>query len=105
MASNHHGSGYRQNYEREYEGGKDELSESLRKQIERGRKVRAVEYNKALDRIPALNAGLNELFEQRYEAILTPATAERRRPAWIRPGPRPSARSGRFAGCRPSPCR
>lgn len=63
------------NYEREYERGKDKLSESLRKQIERGRKVRALEYNNALDRIPALNAGLNELFEQRYEAILTPATA------------------------------
>ncbi len=63
------------NYESEYERGKDKLSESLSKQIERGRKVRAVEYNKALDQIPALNAGMNELFEQRYDAILTPATA------------------------------
>jgi Asp-tRNA(Asn)/Glu-tRNA(Gln) amidotransferase A subunit family amidase len=63
------------NYEFEYQRGKDKLSESLRGQIERGRKVRAVEYNKALGRIPALNAGLNELFDQRYDAILTPATA------------------------------
>ena len=63
------------NYEPEYEQGKDKLSESLRGQIERGRRVRAVEYNKALDQIPALNAVLNELFEQRFEAILTPATA------------------------------
>jgi len=36
--------------------------------------VRAVDYNNALDRVPALNRGLNELFELRYEAILTPAT-------------------------------
>jgi Asp-tRNA(Asn)/Glu-tRNA(Gln) amidotransferase A subunit family amidase len=63
------------NYEQEYEQGKDKLSESLRDQIERGRRVRAVEYNKALGRIPVLNGVLNELFEQRFEAILTPATA------------------------------
>jgi len=62
------------NYEQEYEQGKDKLSESLRGQIERGRKLRAVEYNKALDEIPALNAVLQELFEQRFEAFLTPAT-------------------------------
>jgi len=47
----------------------------LRAQIERGRRVRAVDYNKALDSVPALNRGLNELFELRYEVILTPATA------------------------------
>jgi Asp-tRNA(Asn)/Glu-tRNA(Gln) amidotransferase A subunit family amidase len=63
------------NYEQEYEQGKDKLSESLRGQIERGRRVRAVEYNKALGRIPVLNGVLNEMFEQRFEAILTPATA------------------------------
>ena len=63
------------NYEPEYQEGRDKLSAALRGQIERGRRVRAVDYNKALDRVPALNRGLNELFELRYEAILTPATA------------------------------
>ena len=63
------------NFEAEYRDGRDKLSEALRGQIERGRKVRAVDYNKALDQVPALNRGLNELFELRYEAILTPATA------------------------------
>ena len=63
------------NYETDYKLGRDKLSESLRSQIERGRKVRAVDYNKALDQVPALNAALNHLFELRYEAILTPATA------------------------------
>jgi Asp-tRNA(Asn)/Glu-tRNA(Gln) amidotransferase A subunit family amidase len=60
-------------FEQEYERGADRLSESLRGQIERGRRVSAVEYNKALGRIPALNAAMNELFELRYDAILTPA--------------------------------
>ncbi len=63
------------NFEAEYRDGRDKLSAALRGQIERGRKVRAVDYNKALDQVPALNRGLNELFELRYEAILTPATA------------------------------
>ena len=63
------------NFEAEYEQGRDKLSDSLRAQIERGRRVRAIDYNQALDRVPALIHGLNELFEQRYEALLTPATA------------------------------
>lgn len=63
------------NYEAEYEGGRDKLSEALRGQIERGRRVRAVDYNKALDQVPALNGALSQLFDLRYEAILTPATA------------------------------
>ena len=57
----------------EYENGADRLSASLRGQIERGRRVLAVDYNRALDAIPALNRTLNELFEQRYDAIITPA--------------------------------
>ena len=89
------------NYEREYEQGKDKLSESLRAQIARGRRVRAVEYNKALDRIPALNAALNELFEQRYEAILTPATAGTAPPGLDSTGSRVTALDA--AGCRRSP--
>ena len=62
------------NYEPEYSKGRDKLSETLRAQIERGRKVRAVDYNKALDQVPALNRALEQMFELRYEAILTPAT-------------------------------
>lgn len=62
------------NFEAEYQQGRDKLSATLCGQIERGRRVRAVDYNKALDQVPALNRGLNELFEVRYEAILTPAT-------------------------------
>ena len=63
------------NYETEYRDGRDKLSETLRSQLERGRKVRAMDYNKALDQIPALNNALDHMFELRYEAILTPATA------------------------------
>jgi Asp-tRNA(Asn)/Glu-tRNA(Gln) amidotransferase A subunit family amidase len=56
----------------EYERGRDRLSERLRDMIERGRRVLAVDYNRALERVPAYNARLAELF-QRYDAILTPA--------------------------------
>jgi len=62
------------NYEGDYRKGRDQLSAALREQIERGRRVRAVDYNKALDQVPALNAALAQMFELRYEAILTPAT-------------------------------
>jgi len=62
------------NFEAEYQEGRDKLSETLRSQLERGRKIRAVDYNKALDQIPALNNALAHMFELRYEAILTPAT-------------------------------
>ncbi len=62
------------NLGQEYDKGRDKLSESLRGQIERGRKVSAVEYNRALGKIPALNRALDELFDNRYDAILTPAT-------------------------------
>lgn len=59
-------------FEKEYDEGRDRLSESLRGQIERGRAVAAVDYLKALARIPILNAGFDELFD-RFDAILTPA--------------------------------
>src|SRR5436190_1880824 len=47
---------------------------SCRRRISSRRRstVRAVEYNRALDGMSALNAGLERLFE-RYDAILTPA--------------------------------
>jgi len=61
------------NLRREWEHGRDRLSPALRARIEQGREVRAVDYLRALGRVPELNASLTELFEQRYDAILTPA--------------------------------
>jgi Asp-tRNA(Asn)/Glu-tRNA(Gln) amidotransferase A subunit family amidase len=61
------------NLRREWDKGRDKLSPALRARIEQGREVRAVDYLRALGRIPELNASLTELFEQRYDAILTPA--------------------------------
>ncbi|HEY1269482.1 MAG TPA: amidase [Candidatus Binatia bacterium] len=61
------------NLEREYNNGRDMLSEGLRRQIERGREVRAVDYQRALSRIAPLNESFAEVFERRYDAILTPA--------------------------------
>jgi Asp-tRNA(Asn)/Glu-tRNA(Gln) amidotransferase A subunit family amidase len=67
------------NLAREYEKGRDRLSEPLRALIERGRKVLAVDYQQALARIAPVHESFLELFEQRYDAILTPAA----------PGPAP----------------
>jgi Asp-tRNA(Asn)/Glu-tRNA(Gln) amidotransferase A subunit family amidase len=61
------------NLEREWEKGRDRLSESLRAQIERGREVRALDYQRALARIRPMYESFVELFEQRCDAILTPA--------------------------------
>jgi Asp-tRNA(Asn)/Glu-tRNA(Gln) amidotransferase A subunit family amidase len=61
------------NLRREWEHGRDKLSAALRARIEHGRGVRALDYLDALGRVPELNASLTELFEQRYDAILTPA--------------------------------
>jgi Asp-tRNA(Asn)/Glu-tRNA(Gln) amidotransferase A subunit family amidase len=61
------------NLGREYEKGRDRLSESLRAQLERGREVRAVDYLRAVARSRPLHESFVELFEQRYDAILTPA--------------------------------
>ena len=61
------------NLEREWEKGRDRLSEKLRAQIERGRQVRALDYQRALVRIDPIHDSFVELFEQRYDAILTPA--------------------------------
>ena len=56
----------------EYEKGRDRLSESLRKQLERGRTHTAFDYQRALARIPQVTNGLDPIFD-RYDAILTPA--------------------------------
>lgn len=61
------------NLEREWQKGRDKLSEQLRTQIENGREVRAVDYQRALRRIHPIHESFVELFEQRYDAILTPA--------------------------------
>jgi Asp-tRNA(Asn)/Glu-tRNA(Gln) amidotransferase A subunit family amidase len=61
------------NLEREWEYGRDRLSESLREQLERGREVRALDYQRALARIRPIHETFVEMFEQRYDAILTPA--------------------------------
>ena len=61
------------NLEREWERGRDRLSDALRAQLERGRDVRAVDYQRALARVPALAESFTELFVLRYDAILTPA--------------------------------
>jgi len=57
---------------REWDKGRDKLSPALRSRIEQGRAVRAVDYLGARASIPELNGSLIELFEQRYDAILTP---------------------------------
>jgi Asp-tRNA(Asn)/Glu-tRNA(Gln) amidotransferase A subunit family amidase len=60
-------------FEEEYERGREQISASLRGQIERGRTVSAVEYRKAVARIEVLNDGFRPLFDE-FDAIVTPAT-------------------------------
>jgi len=52
--------------------GKDKLSERLRGLMERGRETRAVDYQRVLRGLPALRESFDELFMERYDAILTP---------------------------------
>jgi Asp-tRNA(Asn)/Glu-tRNA(Gln) amidotransferase A subunit family amidase len=62
------------NLHREWETGRDGLSPALRSRIEKGRAVAGVDYLRALRQVPAMVASFTELFEQRYDAILTPAS-------------------------------
>jgi Asp-tRNA(Asn)/Glu-tRNA(Gln) amidotransferase A subunit family amidase len=62
------------NYHTFYERGRDQLSDSLRSQIERGRQVTAVDYNNAVARIDATASAFEEIFD-RCEAILTAAAS------------------------------
>ena len=64
----------RRNYEVDYERGRDQLSAPLREQVERGRQVRAIDYNNAVDRIRATSTAFDEVFD-RCDCILTAATA------------------------------
>ena len=61
------------NLEWEWDKGRDRLSSTLRAQLERGREVRALDYQRAVARIGPTYESFAELFEQRYDAILTPA--------------------------------
>lgn len=56
----------------EWERGRDRLSEALRALLARGRETSALEYQRALARIPLVNEGFGELFS-RFDAILTPS--------------------------------
>ena len=60
-------------FRREYESGKEKLSTTLCEMIERGRQCLAVDYNHAVQQIPALNTALDEILLE-YDAIITPAT-------------------------------
>jgi Asp-tRNA(Asn)/Glu-tRNA(Gln) amidotransferase A subunit family amidase len=61
------------NLDREWKKRCDSLSEQLRTQIERGQEVRAIDYQRALAQIDPIHESFLELFEQRYDAILTPS--------------------------------
>ena len=61
------------NFEREWQAGRDKLSSQLSSLIERGREIRAVDYQRALRLVPRLAESFDELFMERYDAILTPA--------------------------------
>jgi len=60
------------NLEREWRAGKEKLSPQLRELMERGREVRAVDYQRALRSIGPVVESFDELFMERYDAILTP---------------------------------
>jgi Asp-tRNA(Asn)/Glu-tRNA(Gln) amidotransferase A subunit family amidase len=62
------------NLEAEWERGRERLSQPLRDLMARGRETRALDYQKALARIPLLNEGFGEIFE-RFDAIATPPAA------------------------------
>ena len=57
---------------REYEEARDQLSDSLRQAIERGRKHLAVDYRRALDLMDKVNDAVDEVFGE-FDAIMTPA--------------------------------
>jgi Asp-tRNA(Asn)/Glu-tRNA(Gln) amidotransferase A subunit family amidase len=60
------------NLHRDYEQGRDQLSERLRGLIERGRQQLATDYTRAVAGAAPLNQALDAVFDE-YDAILTPA--------------------------------
>ena len=93
------------NLEREWDKGRDRLSEQLRAQLERGRNVRAIDYQRARSRIAPIHESFVELFEQRYDAILTPAATGAAPKGLSSTGDPVFARYGRSAVCPRSACR
>jgi Asp-tRNA(Asn)/Glu-tRNA(Gln) amidotransferase A subunit family amidase len=61
------------NLRREWESGRERLSAPLQTRIGHGHEVRAAEYLAAKEATASLQETFTELFEQRYDAILTPA--------------------------------
>jgi Asp-tRNA(Asn)/Glu-tRNA(Gln) amidotransferase A subunit family amidase len=70
------------NLRHEWETGRDRISPALRARIESGRAGGALEYLEARAAVSTLEATFSALFEQRYDAILTPA-AEGTAPAGL----------------------
>lgn len=62
------------NYRRELERGGAQLSPALRAILERGRTITAGDYLAALEQVPALVSGLEQVLLE-YDAILTPAAS------------------------------
>lgn len=60
-------------FEREWERGRDRLSPQLRGLMERGREAKAVDYQRAMRGVSGVIESFEELFMERYDAILTPA--------------------------------
>ncbi|HVL37231.1 MAG TPA: amidase [Burkholderiales bacterium] len=60
-------------FEREWLTGRERLSPKLRELIERGREVRAVDYWRARRAVAPVAESFDELFMERYDAIVTPA--------------------------------
>jgi Asp-tRNA(Asn)/Glu-tRNA(Gln) amidotransferase A subunit family amidase len=60
------------NLEPLWRAGEDKLSEKLRALIERGRRTTALDHQRAVGRIAPTVESLDELFMERYDAILTP---------------------------------
>jgi Asp-tRNA(Asn)/Glu-tRNA(Gln) amidotransferase A subunit family amidase len=61
-------------FARDYERGRESLSQTLCEMIERGRAYRAVDYKQAVAQIQLLVAELAAIFAE-YDAILTPAAS------------------------------
>ena len=52
--------------------GKDQLSDRLRALLERGREIKAIDHQRALRSLVPVAESFDELFMERYDAILTP---------------------------------
>jgi Asp-tRNA(Asn)/Glu-tRNA(Gln) amidotransferase A subunit family amidase len=61
------------NFEREWTEGREKLSPQLQTLIGRGREVKAVDYLRARRAVQPMVSSFDELFMERYDAILTPA--------------------------------